>query len=166
MESSLMLLTSVPSWSSIFISRIPSKMELNALAKYSFDNGDVNVKIAIASASFKRKERSFTNFNTASSPNSVRRCVSESTTTLIPLLLVGEEPRSSSSSLPILLLRSGLSAANLLTRVMAVPISDNVKDNLFVLSLFSNSLIELLLSEKEDRSLEKEEYPCLSGEAL
>ena len=66
----------------------PSKKELRVLVRYGFIDGLVKVKIAIASASFKIKERSLINLRTAFSPNTAKRCVNESRTILTDLVLV------------------------------------------------------------------------------
>src|SRR5687767_147209 len=88
METILMLLAMDPSFSSpSLISKIPSTIELTALIN---EFGDVilavNVKIAVASNSFRSKEISPTNFKTALSPKRTTSCVSESTTSIDLLL--------------------------------------------------------------------------------
>jgi hypothetical protein len=64
-------------------------MELTALVN---ELGDVrlpvNVKIALASNSFRSKESSPINFRTALSPKSTKNCVKESTTTRMDVLLL------------------------------------------------------------------------------
>jgi hypothetical protein len=92
METILILLAIDASFpSSNLISKIPSTMELTALVN---EFGDVrlpvNVKIAVASNSFRSKESSPTNFRTALSPKRTKSCVNESTTTRIDLLLIDD----------------------------------------------------------------------------
>src|ERR687890_1466544 len=92
--------------SSNFISKMPSKIEPKRLLKLSFvvvvvavvadvavDGNDevVSTKIAVASTSFKRKDKALTNCNTASSLKIANKCVKESTTRHIFLVVVSNE---------------------------------------------------------------------------
>src|SRR5919112_1063246 len=93
MDTILMLPARDPSFpSSSLISKIPSTMELTALVN---ELGDVrlpvNVKIALASNSFRSKESSPINFRTALSPKSTKNCVKESTTTCMDMPLLEED---------------------------------------------------------------------------
>src|SRR5688500_13487096 len=88
-ETILMLLAMDPSFSSSsLISKIPSTIELTALiSEFADVILAVNVKIAVASNSFRSKGISRTSCKTALSQKRTTSCVSESTTTSIDLRL-------------------------------------------------------------------------------
>src|SRR5215207_377064 len=139
-ESNLiLLLIELLASSFIFISIMPSKIELIVFIKF-FDDEDedeivskVSVKIAIASASCKIRDSSVINFIMTVSPNSVSRCVSESTTIRMPRFL---------SAAYLVFLNSSI--------VLRIPINVWVSLSLNSFASYLNGLMNLALWDRSD----------------